>query len=147
MLYRSCAFTLVPSMYEGFGLPLVEALNYGKLCVSSNTGALSQIGVGLVMRLDPQDTLAWFAHDCPFNFVPVRVRCLRGANQAALRADDMGQCCSIVLQCAIGRSRSGVFCFGRIGYDSLSVIQARFMVRANGLMRCNLRDRALSKTR
>ena len=59
MLYRSCAFTLVPSMYEGFGLPLVEALNYGKLCVSSNTGALSQIGDGLVMRLDPQDTLAW----------------------------------------------------------------------------------------
>ena len=59
MLYRSCAFALFPSMYEGFGLPLVEALNYGKLCVSSNTGALSEIGDGLVMRLEPQDTLAW----------------------------------------------------------------------------------------
>lgn len=58
-LYRTCAFVVFPSLTEGFGLPLVEALGYGKLCVTTNAGALSEIGDDLVMRLDPLDTLAW----------------------------------------------------------------------------------------
>src|SRR5262249_15567171 len=39
-LYERCLFTLFPSLYEGWGLPVSEALSAGKFCISSNQGSL-----------------------------------------------------------------------------------------------------------
>jgi glycosyltransferase involved in cell wall biosynthesis len=59
LLYRESAFVLFPSHYEGFGLPVAEALGHQKPCLSSNSGALPEIGGDLVMRLDAKDTPSW----------------------------------------------------------------------------------------
>lgn len=40
--YRACAFTIYPSLMEGFGLPVLESLSYGKPCISSAQGALGE---------------------------------------------------------------------------------------------------------
>ncbi|MGA3006310.1 MAG: glycosyltransferase [Opitutaceae bacterium] len=44
--YPSCQFTLYPSLMEGFGLPVLESLAYGKPCVCSNRGALGEAARG-----------------------------------------------------------------------------------------------------
>ena len=40
--YRACAFTVYPSLMEGFGFPVLESLSYGKPCIASAQGALGE---------------------------------------------------------------------------------------------------------
>lgn len=44
LLYRSCRFTLYPSLYEGWGLPVTESLCYGKVPLTSDAASLPQAG-------------------------------------------------------------------------------------------------------
>ena len=44
--YRQCAFTVYPSLLEGFGLPVLESLQHGKPCVCSAHGAVGESAVG-----------------------------------------------------------------------------------------------------
>ena len=44
--YRQCHFTVYPSLIEGFGLPVLESLQYGKPCVCSGRGALGESARG-----------------------------------------------------------------------------------------------------
>lgn len=43
-LYRHCLFTIYPSSYEGWGLPVTEAFCYGKLPLISNSSSLPEAG-------------------------------------------------------------------------------------------------------
>src|SRR4029077_9988683 len=58
-LYRGASFTILPSLYEGFGLPLAEALGHCKVCLTSGAGALAEIGADFRIDIDPRDTLGW----------------------------------------------------------------------------------------
>lgn len=44
--YAACAFTVYPSLMEGFGLPVLESLAHGKPCLCSNRGALGEAARG-----------------------------------------------------------------------------------------------------
>jgi len=54
-LYRGCRFTLFPSLYEGWGLPVTESLSFGKPCIASNSTSLPEAGGGMVRYFDPED--------------------------------------------------------------------------------------------
>ena len=45
-LYRECAFTVYPSLMEGFGLPIAESLWHGKPCICGGNGALGDVARG-----------------------------------------------------------------------------------------------------
>jgi glycosyltransferase involved in cell wall biosynthesis len=52
-IYENCLFTVYPSFYEGWGLPVAESLAHGKPCVASNASSIPEIGGGLVDYFSP----------------------------------------------------------------------------------------------
>lgn len=44
--YRECAFTVYPSLLEGFGLPVLESLSHGRPCICAGHGALGEAARG-----------------------------------------------------------------------------------------------------
>jgi glycosyltransferase involved in cell wall biosynthesis len=54
-LYRHCLFTVYPSHYEGWGLPIAESLCHGKYCVASRASSMPEIGGDLVGYHDSLD--------------------------------------------------------------------------------------------
>ena len=55
MLFRQAQAFLLTSLYEGFGLPLVEAMSCGCPVVSSNGGSLAEVAADGAQVFDPTD--------------------------------------------------------------------------------------------
>jgi glycosyltransferase involved in cell wall biosynthesis len=57
-LYDRCLFTVFPSHYEGWGLPVGEALAQGKICVCSDRASLPEVAAEFGVYIDIDDPQA-----------------------------------------------------------------------------------------
>lgn len=60
-LYKNCLFTIYPSLYEGWGLPVAESIAYGKLSLASDVSSIPEVAGDLIdyfSPYDPRDFLA-----------------------------------------------------------------------------------------
>ena len=54
-LVAGCRFTIFPSKFEGWSLPVAESLAFGKVCLASNAASIPEVGGPLVDYFDPDD--------------------------------------------------------------------------------------------
>jgi glycosyltransferase involved in cell wall biosynthesis len=83
-LYRQAAFTIYPSLYEGFGLPVLEALLHGTPVLSSLNSSLQEFAGPGVSYFDACDPVS----------LDDACRELRGSLPHRLERQDLRERCS-----------------------------------------------------
>jgi len=54
-IYRKAAFSIYPSLYEGFGIPIIESLLCGTKVITTNRSAMPEASSGLAELIDPDN--------------------------------------------------------------------------------------------
>ena len=52
-IYSGAALFIYPSIYEGFGLPIIEAMASGTPVITSNCGATAEVAGGAALLINP----------------------------------------------------------------------------------------------
>ncbi|WP_444904967.1 glycosyltransferase family 4 protein [Microbulbifer sp. CnH-101-E] len=55
-LYREARALLIPSLYEGFGLPIVEAYSQGTPVLTANRGAMAEVAGNAALTVNPDSS-------------------------------------------------------------------------------------------
>jgi glycosyltransferase involved in cell wall biosynthesis len=58
-LYRNCYANLYPSVFEGFGLPILEGMQFGAPTMSSNTTSIPEVTGAAAILISPHDSEVW----------------------------------------------------------------------------------------
>ena len=90
---------LYPTLYEGFGLPVVEAMACGVPVLTSSTSALQEIAGGYALLVDPMDVSA----------------IAKGISEIATNAERRAELV------ALGRRRAADFSWDRAAAQTLKV--------------------------
>jgi glycosyltransferase involved in cell wall biosynthesis len=106
-LYAAATLFIYPSLYEGFGLPVIEAMACGAAVACSHAPGLEEAGGDVALRFDPTDTAAL-------------TQALRAGLHPATRAD---------LQ-ARGLAHARTFTWARVAADTLTVYRDLLARRA-----------------
>ncbi len=96
-LYASCSLFVFPSLYEGFGLPVVEAMAAGAPVVCSSVSALPEVVGQGALTVEPKDVNA---------IAEAMMKVLSDPNKAGVMAD-------------LGRQRARGFTWARTAEETL----------------------------
>jgi len=101
-LYSRAEAVALPSLYEGFGLPVLEAFTAGAPVVAGDAGALREVAGDAALFADPRDEEA------------IAARIAEVLDDAELRADLVAR----------GRERAARYTWDRAGKETIGVYRA-----------------------
>lgn len=58
-LYRNCYANLYPSLFEGFGLPVLEGMQFGAPTLTTRSTSIPEVAGDATILLDPEDIEGW----------------------------------------------------------------------------------------
>ncbi len=100
-VYSGATVTAQPSLWEGFGLPVLEAMACGSPVCAGNVSSLPEVGGDAARYFDPQD-----------------VEGMRAALREVLRSDDLR-----AEMCARGLARAALFSWRRAAQETLALYE------------------------